>query len=188
MSESPVLPSTSITESPVLEPSVFLLYRSNRAFAERRSDFPTLGGKAPPIHGKDFTFLAPYVVGTLLVLITLALIDARLLAHPFVFLVVLILILLFYRIARDVRSTIAPPDLAGWIIPGTVTDSEKIRIEGQSFQQNRLGIWYQFQNPYGTMLEGYAEGDSRMASDPIAPPPGSPVRVWYDDNNNHYLL
>lgn len=91
-------------------------------------------------------------------------------------------------IARYGYSANEKIDLAGWIVPGVVLHAEKIRIRGGNYRAERLGIRYQFVAPGGVVIEGYAEGDSDHASDKMAPAPGTPVKIWLNDNGTHYLL
>jgi hypothetical protein len=180
MNENPVSLSPLIEEHPVPDPNLFLLKRTNRAFIERRNDSPVLGGTA--FSWKAFN---PLIY---LLLISFLLSGLCIFPNSGLPLLLLISFIIFAFYTGNRPADNEPPDLAGWIIPGVVTHSEKIRIENSQHLQERLGIRYEFPAPGGVVMEAYAEGDSVNASDRMAPAPGTPVMVWYTDEGTCYLL
>lgn len=181
MSEHIVDTLTPVDEHPVLDSNLFLLHRSNQAFVERRSNHPTLGS--------SLTDRERLLIGAFGVCMILIYIGVTLLPVVFASLVSLAIVVAFLGlIARYGRPSHEPAGLAGWIVPGVVLHSEKIRTREGKVRSVQLGIRYQFVAPGGVVIDGYAGGDSDHASDTMAPAPGTPVRVWYDDDGNHYLL
>ncbi len=182
MNETPVDTLTPVDEHPVLDSNLFLLHRSNQAFVERRSNHPTLGS--------SLTRREQILIGTFGVCMILIYIGVvTILPVFFASLVSLAIVVAFLGlIARYGRPSHQSAGIAGWIVPGVVLHSEKIRTRDGKVRLEQLGIGYQFVAPGGLVIEGYAGGDSEHASDTMAPAPGTPVRVWFDDDGNHYLL
>jgi len=185
MSETPVPP---IEEYPVPDPTLFLLNRANRDFVERRSNHPVLDKPATVAFRSGYLGIMVLMVVALLVLATLAS-SVGLLAVMTCILILIIVLgglgALFWAYFQYMGRT---RELKGWIIPGVVTHSEKIRIETYQQMQERLGIRFEFVTQGGVVEKGYTEGDSDSASDTMAPAPGTPVSVWYDEEGKHYLL
>lgn len=181
MNESPVRPLPLVEEQPVLDSNLFLLHRSNQAFVERRSNYPNLG--------LSLTSREKILTGAFAVCLIFIAIASSILPPSLAIFGVLGLIGGFLgvieRYGYPSNDTI---DLAGWIVPGVVLHSKKIRVREGNYRSEQVGIRYQFTTPKGVVMEGYSEGESNAASDKMAPPPGTPVRVWYDDAGNHYLL
>lgn len=181
MKETPV-PSNDIQEEiPVLDPSVFLLRRTNRGFVERRHQQP---------HLKDVGSIDYWMVGIIGLVGGGAILCAFWWAVPLGYIAIVgVLWLMAFGVYGQLHQTFnTNPILNGRILPGTVTHSEKIRIGEKDIQREFVGIRYQFFTTEGDSLEGYAEGDRAMTSQTIIPARGTPVYVWYDDEGNHYLL
>lgn len=181
MKETPVISNDLQEEFPVLEPSVFLLRRSNRSFVERHHHQP---------HLKDAGLIDYWMLGVIGVVGGGAILCAFWWAVPLGYIAIVgALWLMAFGVYGQFHQTFnTNPILNGRILLGTVTHSEKIRIREKDIQHELFGIRYQFFTAEGDSLEGYAEGDSALTSQTIIPVRGTPVRVWYDDEGNHYLL
>ena len=86
------------------------------------------------------------------------------------------------------RQPGVPAKAKGLVLTGEVVHAEKIRHEGRNDTQVKVGVRYRFAAPGGVLMEGRAEGDMLVASHDMAPLPGTPIRVWYTDNEKFYLL
>jgi hypothetical protein len=83
---------------------------------------------------------------------------------------------------------VAPPRSTGQVLEGTVVQAEKIVTREQYGHVEKIGVRYQFAAPGGVMTVGYAAGLSGDTSHPMAPVPGTPVRIYYKEDGKHYLL
>lgn len=83
---------------------------------------------------------------------------------------------------------IVPTAVKGQILTGEVVQAEKIRHRSRHSTIEKVGVRYRFAAPGGVTMEGKAEGDIISASHDMAPTLGTPVRVWYTDNDRFYLL
>lgn len=181
MNEAPVYTTPEI---PIPDPHLFLLNDANRTFVEGRNEYMIVE------HTPDNrTLSATLAMGALVLLGGIVLVSiSNLLSqyNTFVFLVMVVggigafLAILRY-LYRDVPGK-------GWIIPGVVTHAEKIRVVENYHTREYMGVRYQFVAPGGVVMDGSAEGDSDRASHTMAPPAGTPVKIWLDDDGTHYLL
>jgi len=179
MSEKPY---HTIVETPVLDPNLFLLHHANRAFVERRNNHPILDEAS-----QRSTAIALGIALSFPLIIALLILNSGMLPLPYAswlcgFMIVLVITIVGgygYYLRSDLR-------LKGWILPGAVVRSEKIRWGKNSHE--RFGVWYRFVDPNGDLIEGYAEADSDTANRRMAPLQGTEVRIWYDDNGKCYLL
>ncbi len=181
MAEAPVY---TTTETPVRDPNLFLLFDANRPFIERASDTMTVE-HAPG----DSTLAAMLGIGAVVILLGTVLMGLSNLPSDYN-------ILTFAVIAGGgvggfvalLRYLYRDENVKGWIIPGVVTHAEKIRVMEGRYTRDYLGIRYQFAAPGGVVMEGDAEGESASSSLGMAPAPGTPVKIWLDDDGTHYLL
>lgn len=185
MNESPIDPFPTVEEYPVLEPDLFLLRRANRLFLERYSKQPVLDKPAEIKRETNKIAVRIFVTVALLVMAGIAFLPSDLSAPLLIATVLGGIGALFWAY---IRYMFRPVDLKGRTISGMVTHSEKIRMAEDRFHRDYLGIRFEFTDPNGGVKEGYAEGDSDHASDKMAPAPGTPVKVWYDDDGKFYLL
>lgn len=181
MSEYPVY---TATETPVDDPNLFLLNDANRTFVDRRNEFITL--EHAPANRTLSMMLALGVVGMVAAIALLAVSKLPAQYNSLAFLVIAgggvgVFLALLRYLYRDVP-------VKGWMIPGVVTHAEKIRVIEGRYTRENVGVRYQFVAPGGVVMDGYAEGDSETASHGMAPTPGTPVKVWLDDDGSHYLL
>ncbi len=84
--------------------------------------------------------------------------------------------------------TVAPQRPKAQVLDGIVVQAEKIVSQGQYGAGEKIGVRYQFAAPGGVIIYGYDTGISKDASDPMAPVPGTPVKVYYEAEERHYLL
>jgi hypothetical protein len=188
MNEIPVAPP-SYQEIPVPEPNLFLLNRANRAFIERRTNNPVWDEAPPEQDANGVWGILLFIIGTLMsltIVSNLPLGEYRV----WIFLVALIGIIalsltLFWAYYRYIYETL---QLKGWILPGKVLHSEKIRMVADESWDERVRVRFQYSTPDGILTVGYAEGNSDWASDNMAPAPGTPIRVWYGDDGEIFLL
>lgn len=183
MSEIPAVPRSSNSEIPIPDPTVFLLRRDNWDFLH--------GQRANPVIIKGLKDMSPYfVVGigivglvyvSLLLLFVMTGGNFGAVAFGLIFMVVLFLGIRWRR-----RRT--PLSQAGIVLPGEVIRAEKIRTWHIRYEIEKIGVRYRFADSGGVVHYGESEGESDGASDKMAPPPGTPVRVWLDDNGKHHLL
>jgi hypothetical protein len=188
MKENPVLP-LSYEEVPVPEPNLFLLNRANRDFIERRTDNPVWDEPPPEQDASGVWGILFFIIFTLLILMIMWNLPLR--EHQFwIFIIALIgvialSIVLFWTYHRYIYQS---PQLKGWILPGEVLHSEKIRVVADESWDERVGVRFQYSTPDGVLTIGYAEGNSDWASDNMAPAPGTPIRIWYGDDEEVFLL
>jgi hypothetical protein len=181
MNEAPVY---TTSETPVPDPTLFLLNDANRTFVEGRNEYMVVE------HSPDHSTLSIIVaIGALVLLGGILLVSISNLPaqyNTFAFLVLVVAgigaflaILRYYY--RDVPGK-------GWILPGIVTHAEKIRIVENYRTREYVGVRYQFVAPGGVVMDGYAEGASDNATHGVAPTPGTSVKIWLADDGTHYLL
>lgn len=185
MNETPVDPFPLVEEYPVLEPDLFLLRRDNRLFLERYSKQPILDKPAAIKRDTNKMAVGISITVAILVLIGIAFLPSYLSAPLLIATVLGGIGALFWAY---LRYMLRPVNLKGRTISGIVTHSEKIRVAEDRYNRDYLGIRFEFTDPSGGIKEGYVEGDSDHASDKMAPAPGTPVKVWYDDDGKFYLL
>lgn len=185
MNEHPVQPLSRIEEYPVLEPDLFLLRRDNRLFLERYTKQPLLDKPAEIKRETSKITVGIFVTIAILVMGSVASAPSDLSAFLLSVAVLGGVGALFWAYVRYMRRR---SDLKGRVLSGFVTHSEKIRMAEDQYNRDYLGIRFEFTDPKEGLKEGYAEGDSDHASDKMAPAPGTPVKVWYGDDGNHYLL
>jgi hypothetical protein len=223
MNEAPTTPPRAIAESPVPDPTLFLLNDMNRAYLEGKTVRPQIAD-ASTSNGRGWQ----WIVGGAVVYILLTVCggfdaiaarmpDIRLPDLPdfpiqsangmFLFLGVLLLlgVLVVFRDMMEARrrtgaeaTPSVPPSEKpvavvasrpkGQVLEGTVVQAEKIVTREQYGHVEKIGVRYQFAAPGGVITVGYAAGLSGDASHPMAPVPGTPVRIYYRENGKHYLL
>ena len=179
-------PAYTLTETPVLDPNLFLLNRANRAFIERRNDNPYFLKVRSTLTFQESSIL----LGTGLLFsmyLCMILASPQGIGSAIAGTIVAIFIILFAGV-RPANPDTDNIDLAGWILPGVVLHSEKVRVEREQSWREHLGIRFEFTTPEEVVTEAYAEGESNKASDKMAPFPGTPVRVWYGDDGKVFLL
>lgn len=223
MNETATTPPLSITESPVPDPTLFLLNEMNRTYLAGKRASPLLP-LSPRVNDGGWQWIVGGAI--LYILLTVSgvldaigawLSDIRLPDLPdfpiqsvngmFLFFGVLLLlgVLVVIRDMREARRrtvagamppvppsekpvAVATPRPTGQVLEGTVVQAEKIVTREQYGYVEKIGVRYQFAAPGGVMTVGYAVGLSGDASHPMAPVPGTPVRIYYKDNGKHYLL
>jgi hypothetical protein len=179
-------PAYTITETPVLDPNLFLLNRVNRAFVQRRNDKPHFLMREPELSKRQ-------VIDFFVILLWFSACAGAVLGFPsgtgaFVLGMIVLLTIAY---GAGLKPTTFPgnkSELVGWILPGVVLHSEKVRVEREQSWREHLGIRFEFTTPEEIVTEAYAEGESNKASDKMAPFPGTPVRVWYGDDGKVFLL
>jgi membrane protein implicated in regulation of membrane protease activity len=183
MNEIPAMPQSAKAETPMPDPNVFLLRHDNWDFLH--------GQRANPVIIKRLTNTAPLFVAGLaivaLIYVSLLLIfvmtggNFALVAVGLIFFVVAFLGIRL-RQMRNLRPQ------QGIVLQGEVIRAEKIRIGQGRYEVEKIGVRYRFADSGGVVHYGESEGESNATSDKMAPPPGTPVRVWYNDEGNSYLL
>lgn len=179
MNEAPVYTTSEI---PVPDPDLFLLIDANRTFIGGRNEVMIL--EHAPENRTLSLLIVLGVVAFFLVLLGVSNLPAQYNTLAFIIIVaggVSAFIAVLRYLYRDVP-------VKGWMIPGVVTHAEKIRVIEGRYTREYLGVRYQFAAPGGVVMDGYAEGDSDKASHVMAPIPGTPVKIWLDDDGTHYLL
>jgi hypothetical protein len=181
MAEAPVYTTPEI---PVPDPHLFLLNDANRTFIEQRNEYMIL--QHSPSGGTLSVTIGIGAAVLLLGMVLMGVSDLPAQYNTLAFLVIVVggvgALLAFLRyLYRDVP-------VKGWIIPGVVTHGEKIRVVENYHTREYIGVRYQFAAPGGVVMDGYAEGESDKASHTMAPPPGTLVKIWLDDDGTHYLL
>ena len=76
----------------------------------------------------------------------------------------------------------------GVVVAGAVVDAQKVVSRGRYTTTESLQIQYRFVASNGRTSEARAEGLFENATDSAAPVVGTPMRVWYIDEEKHYLL
>jgi hypothetical protein len=178
-------PAYTVTETPVLDPNLFLLNRANRAFIERRNDTPILNESSLDHDASRFGGIVLFIFTTVIILSLVRNVSLEVYRLS-VFIIALSSILAFFW--AYVRYMCQSVGIKGWILPGEVLHSEKIRVIADKTWHEQVGVRFQYTTPDGVLTIGYAEGGSDRASDNMAPAPGTPVRVWYGDDGEIFLL
>jgi hypothetical protein len=214
MNEIPTSLDTSIIETPVPDPDLFLLHKVNQQYLAGNRARPHLSKPQGSI-GKYWWFFAVglylfcMVCGGFDVIFrwlgTITLPSLPDLTTPteegmLVFFLILFLmgITVVLRDMWEARKKATPvsPSIhekpitvsssapKAQVLNGTVVKAEKIRGNGIEL----LGVRYQFAAPGGIIRYGYSEALSEDASHAMAPPPGTRVKVYYTEKGKHYLL
>lgn len=202
MSETPLTSPPSIVESPVADPTLFLMYERNRAYLLGKTALPHLATRDEASYVAGFLLFGGIAVMVLVfggfgllmrwLLEVNPAFDNPTLVVMGLFLVILLgmgitVVVRDMQLAKSASATKedTPVPPKPQLLEGTVTQAEKIR---EDHAVARIGVRYQFVAPGGIVTHGYAEGMGEDASHEMAPVPGTPVKVYYMPDHNHYLL
>jgi hypothetical protein len=182
MSESPVVPPP-VVEMPVMDPEAFLLHRANQDF---------LGGqRTVPITETKNTDGTLAVVGLSMVgvLVGVSIIAGGNGVLEPTIIGIFLLLGAFVAGAVAVQSShTAGGKAVGKVIEGRVLEAEKIRIQTGKGSMESIGVRYEFVTPEGRRLHSRAEAPLQETGRTMAPAPGTPVYIWYESEERHYLL
>lgn len=185
MKEHPATPAVVKVETPVLNPEVYLLRKGNKAFVERKIDYPILK--------KDYSTLGFGAVAMLAIalqigLVVVAAFNAKLYMLALLAVVgEIILAFIAYKLFQkwEANQRVASN---GWIIPGAVLEAETVKIHAGKSVSEVVRIRYRFARPGGVVEEAFVEDSNTEANHIIAPQPNTPIYVWYKDDGTYYLL
>jgi hypothetical protein len=198
MSETHLISPPSIVESPVADPTLFLMYERNRAYLQGKTALPHLSNQEEESYlagvllfgGVAVMFLV-FGGGTFLMRWFRDLENSSLVVMGFFLAILLAMgVMVVMRDMQLAKSASAekegtPVPPKPQLLEGTVTHAEKIRDQ---HGVARLGVRYQFAAPGGIIMTGYAEGLCEDASHPMGPVPGTPVKIYYEQEQKYYLL
>lgn len=182
MIETPA-PPRKIKETPVMHPDAFVVHWENEAYLRGRRTTPYLkrnNEADPAIFFAMVTFLC-LMGGIIIVIMGGFGVEGLIVGGTFIGAGTVCLAFL--------RQTARPtPKKAGQLLMGEVTASEKIRGAHHQRNLDAIGIRYQFTTPTGKRLQNNTETNVQPERQRMAPPPGSPVYIWYVSDDDYQLL
>jgi hypothetical protein len=182
MIEKPV-PPRPIKETPVIHPDAFVAHWENEAYLRGRRTTPYLKRNDAVDPAIFFAFVAFLCLMGGIIIIVMGgfgapalIVGASLVASGAICLALL-------------RQTATPtPKKVGQLLMGEVMASEKIRGAHNQQYLDAIGIRYQFISPTGKIIKNGAETNVQPERQRMAPPPGSPVYIWYFSDDDYQLL
>lgn len=176
MKETPVVP---IVETPVLEHPLFLAKVRNYEFLSKKRAVPVV--RQETTNGEYILYTGVVVLSFMLALTLYPTIgDIAMATVPLVFLVSLFAIGQYqcFRFATT----------SGCLIDGKVIKADRIRIVNNSRSREYYTIKYRFVNPDKIVIDTTANISCHKSNALVAPRLGTPVKVWYINDEKYYLL
>jgi hypothetical protein len=182
MSESPVVPRP-IKETPVIHPDAFVAHWENEAYLRGRRTTPYLKRNDEIDPALFFAFVAFLcLMGGIIIMIMGDFVAPALIVGGSLIAAGAGCLALLHQTATST------PKKVGQLLMGEVIASEKIRGAYNQKHLDAIGIRYQFTSPTGKIIKNNAETNVPPEQKQMAPPPGSPVYIWYFSDDDYQLL